>query len=74
MKYQVIIGILMLLLSRKRLTAKEIADRYGICTRSVYRYIDELNVCGVPIDISRGRYGGHTYCRHFPSAHGIFYA
>ena len=72
MKYQVIIGILMLLLSRKRLTAKEIADRYGICTRSVYRYIDELNVCGVPIDISRGRYGGIHIADTFRLPTGYF--
>ncbi len=67
-----IIGILMLLLSRKRLTAKEIADRYGICTRSVYRYIDELNVCGVPIDISRGRYGGIHIADTFRLPTGYF--
>ena len=72
MKYQVIIGILMLLLSRKRLTAKEIADRYGSCTRSVYRYIDELNVCGVPIDISRGRYGGIHIADTFRLPTGYF--
>ncbi len=72
MKYQVIIGILMLLLSRKRLTAKEIADRYSICTRSVYRYIDELNVCGVPIDISRGRYGGIHIADTFRLPTGYF--
>ncbi len=72
MKYQVIIGILMLLLSRKRLTAKEIAVRYGICTRSVYRYIDELNICGVPIDISRGRYGGIHIADTFRLPTGYF--
>lgn len=58
MKYQIMIDIMMTLLSRRKLTAQDIADKYDISTRSVYRYVEELNVCGVPVDISRGRYGG----------------
>lgn len=58
MKYQTMISILTLLLRRKKLTAKQIADKYDISVRSVYRYVDELNVCGIPVDIMRGRYGG----------------
>ena len=58
MKYQIMIDIMMLLLSKRKLSAQEIANRYDISQRSVYRYIDELNLCGVPIDVARGRYGG----------------
>ncbi len=58
MKYQIMFDIMMILLSKKKLTAQQIASRYGISTRSVYRYIEELNVCGVPADVARGRYGG----------------
>ena len=48
----------MTLLSRKKMTAQYLATKYDISTRSVYRYVEELNVCGVPVDIVRGRYGG----------------
>lgn len=58
MKYQIMIDIMMLLLSKRKLSAQEIASRYDISQRSVYRYIDELNLCGVPVDVARGRYGG----------------
>ncbi len=58
MKYQVMIDIMMLLLSKRKLNAQDVANRYGISQRSVYRYIDELSLCGVPIDVTRGRYGG----------------
>lgn len=58
MKYETMIKIMMLLLTKRKLTASQIADRYGISTRSVYRYVEELNVCGVPVDVTRGRYGG----------------
>lgn len=72
MKYEIMINIMMLLLSKRKLTARQIANRYGISTRSVYRYIDELNVCGVPVDIARGRYGGITIADTFRLPTGYF--
>ena len=62
----------MLLLSKRKLTAQQIATRYGISTRSVYRYVDELNICGVPVDIARGRYGGITIADTFRLPAGYF--
>lgn len=58
MKYQIMTDILMLLLSRRKLNASEIASRHDISQRSVYRYVNELNLCGIPIEVQRGRYGG----------------
>lgn len=58
MKYEVMINILMRLLTARKVTARELSERYGACTRSIDRYIDELTVCGVPVEIKRGRYGG----------------
>ena len=58
MKYQVMLKMLIMLTSKRQVTAKEIADRFEISTRSVYRYVEELNVAGVPVDVVRGRYGG----------------
>lgn len=72
MKYQIMINIMMLLLSKRKLTAQQIANRYEISTRSVYRYIDELNICGVPVDVARGRYGGITIADTFRLPSGYF--
>lgn len=58
MKYQIMIKMLMLLIMRRKVTANEIAERFEISVRSVYRYVDEMNVAGVPIDVARGRNGG----------------
>ena len=58
MKYQIMIKMLMFLIMRRKVTAAEIADRFEISVRSVYRYVDEMNVAGVPIDVARGRNGG----------------
>lgn len=72
MKYQIMIKMLSLLLSRRKVTAKEIADRFEISIRSVYRYAEEMNVAGVPIDVVRGRYGGIYVCDTFKLPSGYF--
>ena len=60
MKYQMMLKILFLLLARKKVSAKCIADRYEISLRTVYRYIDELSLADVPIYNIRGRNGGYA--------------
>lgn len=72
MKYRILISMMMLLLDKRKLTAQQIADRYGVSKRSVYRYVEELNVCGVPIDVVRGRYGGLTVADTFRLPTGFF--
>ncbi len=65
MKYQMMLKILFLLLSRKKVSAKYIADRYEISIRSVYRYIDELSLANVPIYNERGRNGGYSISENY---------
>ncbi|MCD8308328.1 MAG: YafY family transcriptional regulator [Clostridia bacterium] len=72
MKYQIMIKILMLLLSKRKVCAREIASRYEISVRSVYRYIEELIVAGIPIDVTRGRYGGISIADTFRLPSGYF--
>ncbi|MBR3804098.1 MAG: YafY family transcriptional regulator [Clostridia bacterium] len=60
MKYSLMLKILFLLLSRKKVSAKYISDRFEISVRTVYRYIDELSLAGVPIYNERGRNGGYS--------------
>ena len=60
MKYQLMLKILFLLLSRRKVSAKYIADKYEISLRTVYRYIDELSLAGIPIYNVRGRNGGYA--------------
>lgn len=72
MKYQVMIKILMILLARRKVTATEIASRYDVSVRSVYRYVEELVIAGVPIDVVRGRYGGLVIPDTFKLPAGYF--
>lgn len=50
----------MYLLQKRKITARELAQRYDVSVRSIYRYVEEMTISGVPIDIERGRYGGLT--------------
>lgn len=72
MKYQIMIKILMVLLARRKTTAGELAARFDISVRSVYRYVEELSVSGVPVDVLRGRYGGITIADTFRLPAGFF--
>lgn len=72
MKYETMVKMLVLLLSRRKVTAGEIAERYGVSIRSVYRYIEELTVAGIPIEVERGRYGGITIADTYKLPAGFF--
>lgn len=58
MKYQIMTGILFTLLARRKVSAGELAKKYECSVRSVYRYIDEMTVSGIPIEVARGAGGG----------------
>lgn len=50
--------IVYILLEKKTVTAKELANRFEVSPRTVYRDIDILCGAGIPIYTSRGRGGG----------------
>lgn len=51
-------GILFTLLARRKISAGELAAKYDVSVRTIYRYVDELTVAGIPIDVARGANGG----------------
>lgn len=59
MQIPVLVGILSALLSSDRLLrADELAQKFEVSTRSVYRYLDMLSEGGVPLESRVGRGGG----------------
>lgn len=60
MKFELMIKILFELLSKKCVKASYLAEKYGVSVRSIYRYISELEIAGVPIYTNRGREGGFS--------------
>lgn len=58
MKYEIMVGILFDLLSKRTVTARYLSDKYGVSIRSIYRYINSLELAGVPLYTVRGNNGG----------------
>ena len=60
MKYEIMLGILFELLSKKCVKASYLADKFEVSVRSIHRYINSLEMAGVPIYTNRGITGGFS--------------
>lgn len=58
MKQNRLFGIIYLLLSKKTMTAKELAEYFEVSTRTIYRDIELLSELNIPIYMSKGKNGG----------------
>lgn len=58
MKINRLTEIIILLLNKKIVTAKELADKFQVSTRTIYRDIEELSLSGIPVYMNKGKNGG----------------
>jgi len=58
MKADRLLSIMLLLQTRGRVTAGELAERLEVSVRTVYRDVEALSTAGVPVWTERGRNGG----------------
>lgn len=50
--------IVYILMQKRKTTAKELADRFEVSTRTIYRDIETLSTANIPIYASKGKDGG----------------
>ncbi|HCC35140.1 MAG TPA: YafY family transcriptional regulator [Ruminococcaceae bacterium] len=53
-----LLEIVYILLGKKTVTAKELAQRFGVSPRTIYRDIDTLSLSGIPVYTEKGKGGG----------------
>ena len=57
--------IIYILLDKKTVTSKELAERFEVSSRTIYRDIETLSSAGIPIYMSRGKGGGISLLPNF---------
>lgn len=59
MKLDRLLAITMLLLNRKRVSAKELSDRFEVSLRTIYRDVETIQFAGIPVVSYPGSTGGY---------------
>jgi predicted DNA-binding transcriptional regulator YafY len=60
-----LLEITLILLNKKAVTAGELAARFGVSTRTIYRDIDDLSASGVPVFTNKGSSGGISLLENY---------
>lgn len=58
MKLDRLISILVVLLRRERVQAKELAEKFGVSVRTILRDVEAINLAGIPVVTYQGVHGG----------------
>ena len=65
MKIDRLIGIIMIMLDKKRIGAQELADKFEVSTRTIYRDMDAINMAGIPVCSTSGVGGGFEIMQNY---------
>ena len=71
MKIDRMLTIIVMLLNRSRISAKELAEKFEISVRTVYRDIDAINMAGIPIISYPGNNGGFGIMENYKLDHQL---
>jgi predicted DNA-binding transcriptional regulator YafY len=67
-----LLEITIILLSKRTITAGELAERFGVSIRTIYRDIDVLSTAGVPVYTLKGKGGGISLLEDFTLNKALF--
>lgn len=72
MKIDRLFGIMLMLINKNKVTAKEMSDYFNVSVRTIQRDIDDLTIAGVPIYADVGKNGGYQLLEDFKIDHSYF--
>ncbi len=72
MKIDRLVSIIMILLDKKRIGAKELADIFEVSPRTIYRDIDTINIAGIPVCAIPGVGGGFEIMQNYKIEKNVF--
>lgn len=72
MKVDRLISIIMVLLERKKMSAKSLAEMFEVSLRTIYRDIETINIAGIPIASSPGVGGGFHIMENYKVDKKVF--
>ena len=72
MKVDRLVSIIMILLDKKRIGAKELANMFEVSPRTIYRDIDAINMAGIPVRSTSGVGGGFEIMQEYKMDKKVF--
>jgi len=72
MKIDRLISIILILLDKERIGAKELADMFEVSLRTIYRDIDSVNMAGIPVFSISGVGGGFEIMKNYKIDRKVF--
>lgn len=67
-----LIGIIMIMPDKKRIGAQELADKFEVSTRTIYRDMDAINMAGIPVCSTSGVGGGFEIMQNYKIEKNVF--
>jgi len=65
MRIDRMLAIVVILLNRRQITAKDLAERFEVGLRTIYRDIEAINLAGIPVVSTQGVGGGYSIPDNF---------
>ena len=72
MKVDRLVSIIMILLEKDRVSAQELAERFEVSPRTIYRDIDTINMAGIPVRSVSGVGGGFEIMQQYKLDKNVF--
>jgi len=71
MKINRLLAIVVILLNRKKISASELAEKFEVSVRTIYRDIEAINLAGIPIVSQIGNNGGFYIIDNYKINHQL---